>query len=147
MTVRRLGALAAILYVVSWCVPVIETHGDLLAGRSWGWQAFLFAISPLLGNDMDGHPLQLVWMVSSALTNLVLVAALGLLFWRTDRLPSALPRVLVGAALMNAGWLLLPNMLRDLRVGFYLWLCAFVVGAAAALRQDTVAAADRRVPR
>lgn len=145
MTPRRLGALAAILYAVSWCVPVIETHGDLLRGRSWGWQAFLFAASPLFGNEMDGHPLQLAWMVSSALTNLVLVVALKLLFWRTDRLPSALAWVLVGAALVNAGWMLLPTMLQDLRVGFYLWLCAFVVGAAAALlhvHQRTARAGD-----
>ena len=133
VTARRLGALATILFALSWCVPVIETHGDLLSGRSWGWQAFLFAVSPLLGNDMDAHPLQLAWMVSSALTNLVLVVTLGLLFWRPLRIPSALAWVLVGAALVNAGWLFLPTMLRDLRVGFYLWLCAFVVGAAAAL--------------
>jgi hypothetical protein len=121
------------LYAISWCVPVIETHGDLLSGRSWGWQAFLFAVSPLFGNDMDSHPLQLAWMVSSALTNLLLVVTLWLLFWRTERLNVALAWVLVGAVLVNAGWMLLPNMLRDPRVGFYVWLGAFVFGAAAAL--------------
>ena len=131
MTARRLGALAAILYAVSWCVPVIETHGDLLSGRSLGWQAFLFAVSPLFGNDMDGHPLQLAWMVSSALTNAVLVVTLGLLYWRQELLSFAVAWVLVGAALVNAGWLLLPTMPRDLRLGYYLWLFAFVVGAAA----------------
>ena len=122
-----------ILYAVSWCVPVIETHGDLLRGRSWGWQAFLFAVSPLFGNDMGGNPLQLAWMVSSALTNLLLLVTIWLLFWRPDRLPAALAWVLVGAAFVNAGWMLLPTMSQDLRVGFYLWLCAFVVGAGAAL--------------
>ncbi len=133
MNARRLGSLIAVTYAASWCVPVIETHGDLFSGRSWGWQAFLFALSPLFGNDMDAHPLQLVWMVSSALTNLVLAATIGLLVWRPARLRPALAWVLVGAAFVNAGWLLLPNMVRELRAGFYLWLCAFVLGAIAAV--------------
>lgn len=133
MTARRLGALAVFLYAVSWCVPVIETRGDLLSGRSWGWQAFLFAVSPLAGNDMDAHPLQLVWMVSSALTNLLPPVMIWLRFRRAQRLPSALAWALVGAALVNAGWMFLPTMLQDLRVGYYLWLSAFVVGAVAAL--------------
>ena len=145
MTARRLAVLALLLYAVSWCVPVIETRGDLLSGRSWGWQAFLFAVSPLFGNDMDAHPLQIVWMVSSALTNLLLLVTVWLLFWRTQRLTSAVAWALVGAVLVNAGWMFLPTMMRDLRIGYYLWFAAFVVGAAAALlhlHQRTARAGD-----
>lgn len=132
MTARRLGTLAAVLYAVSWGVPVLEMRSEVLRGGSWGWQAFLFAISPLFGNDMGAHPLQLAWMVSSALTNLLLLVTFWLLFGRTERHPSVLLWVLMGAVLVNAGWMVLPTLLRDLRVGYYLWLCAFVVAAAAA---------------
>ncbi len=132
MSRRLLGVLSGLLYVPAWFVTAVHTTGELIGGRSAGWQAFAFAISPLAGNDMDaGLPL-LIWMVASALSNAVLIAALVLVFWRPLAVHRAMVRLLALATLVNAYWLMQPDIRPDLRAGYYLWLAAFAVAAFAA---------------
>lgn len=129
---RRLGALSGVLFVPAWFLTAAHTTGELVGGRSAGWQAFLFAISPIAGNDMDASLALRTWMVASALSNVLLIASVVLVFWR----PHSVSRTLVGslavATLINAYWLPLPDVRNDLRVGYYLWLAAFGVGTLAA---------------
>jgi hypothetical protein len=129
---RRLGALSCLLFVVSWFLPAAYTTGDLLGGRTWGWQAFLFAFSPVLGNDPEGSALLKSWMVTSAASNVLLCATLVLLAWRVQAVSRRLAWALGAATLVNAYWFVLPDVRPALRVGYYLWLLAFALGAAAA---------------
>ncbi len=78
-----------------------------------------------------GLPL-LVWMVASALSNGILVVALVLVPWRPLAVHHAMVRSLAFATLVNAYWLLLPEIRPDLRAGYYLWLAAFALAAFAA---------------
>lgn len=147
MNRRLLGVLSAVLYVPAWFVTAAHTTGELVGGRSAGWQAFAFAISPIAGNDMDaGLPL-LIWMVASALSNGVLVVALVLVFWRPLALHRAMVWLLALATLVNAYWLLLPEIRPDLRAGYYLWLAAFALAtfSARATLREVAASTGARV--
>lgn len=132
MSARRLMRLAGVLYVASWCLPAAETSGDLFRGTIWGWQAFLFALSPALGNDMDAGLLTIGWTIASALSNVLAVGAVACeLRPSTPRLMS-LGWALAAAFVINLVWALLPHMLHQLRVGYFLWVIAFGLGALAA---------------
>ena len=133
VTGRRLGVFSAATYALAWCLPVGHISGELVGRRLWGGQAFLFALSPLFGNDIAGSPLLRTWMVASALSNLVLVVALGFVGWRPRSVSRGLAWTLAATTVANAGWFALPDARNDLRVGYYLWLAAFAFGAAAAL--------------
>jgi hypothetical protein len=144
MTSRRLVLTALALYAVSWCVPVALTKGDLLHGPIYGWQAFLFGVSPIFGLAADGFFIG-AWMVIGSVSNLWL---LGVLFrvWR-----GALKRSGVVAwltmlvAMLNTGWLLMPQAARDLRAGYYFWIGAFWVATAATLRRPQATTLSRNV--
>ena len=132
MSRRLLGALSGVLYLPAWFVTAAHTTGELVGGRSAGWQAFAFAISPIAGNDMGASLPLRIWMVASALSNAVLVVALVLVVWRPLAVNRAMVRLLALATLVNAYWLLLPEIRPDLRAGYYLWLAAFALAAVAA---------------
>lgn len=132
MSRRLLGVLSGLLYLPAWFVTAAHTSGELVGGRSAGWQAFVFAISPIGGNDMGvGLPLR-VWMVTSALSNAVLIVALVLVLARPRAVHRAMVPALALATLVNAYWWMLPDFRHDLRAGYYLWLAAFALGAGAA---------------
>jgi hypothetical protein len=111
--------LAGAAFAVSWFLPVAEVSGDLFRGTVWGWKAFLFAVSPALGNDL----------------------AAG---WLFELRPSARAQVrlawALGAAVgLDAVWAFLPDTRPELRIGYYLWLSAFVLaGLATGWRIRTV---------
>ena len=130
---RHLCALSGALFVPAWFLTAAHNSGELIGGRSAGWQAFTFALSPIAGNDMGGSVALRIWMVASALTNVLLIATFVLVSWR----PLAVNRGLVGslavATMINAYWFVLPDLRGDLRVGYYLWLAAFALGTFAAL--------------
>ena len=132
MSRRLLGTLSVVLYVPAWFLTAAHTSGELVGGRSAGWQAFAFAISPIAGNDMGASLSLRTWMVASALSNAVLIVALVLVFWRPRAVNRAVVRALGGATLVNTFWLLLPEMRPDLRVGYFLWLASFALTAVAA---------------
>jgi hypothetical protein len=134
--IRYLLHLSLIAYAISWFAPVIEMSGDLFSGTSRGWQAFLFAISPVLGNGFDGGVFASVVMVTSALTNVLYVAALVRAYLRPATSHRLAGWALVGAALVNTAWPTLFEMAADLRFGYYLWWAAFALGAAGLLRRS-----------
>ena len=132
MSRRLLGALSGVLYVPAWFLTAAHTSSELVGGRSAGWQAFAFAISPIAGNDMGASLPLRIWMVASALSNVVLIVAFVLVWWRPLTVNRAVVRMLAVATLVNAYWILLPEMRPDLRVGYYPWLAAFALATFAA---------------
>ena len=132
MSGRHLCAVTALLFVPAWFLPAAHTSGDLFRGESEGWRAFVFALSPLFGNDIDGSLPLLLWMVTSAASNLLLVLALVLVCWRPHAAGRRLVWSLAAATAVNAYWYWLPEMRPDLRIGYYLWLGAFALGTVAA---------------
>ncbi len=125
---RRLLYLAAMTYLVSWCVPVARIPGELVGGRVWGWQAFLFAMSPALGHESGEPLLTNAWMVASALSNVLVLAAVGLsMRGRTKVTPVGLTWGLAAACLVNLVWLARDGAWHELRAGYYLWIAGFVL--------------------
>jgi hypothetical protein len=132
---RLLLVLAGAVYATSWCVPVAEVSGDLFRGTVWGWKAFLFAVSPALGNDMDAGLLVNAWMVASALSNLLVPAVVACETWPTARRRRGLAWALGAAVAVNLVWWLWPDVRPELRVGYFLWVSSFAVGAIASIRR------------
>lgn len=68
-------------------------------------------------------------MVSSSLTNFLMILSPAILFWRRfDNLKRVLPWLLVLAAILDAQWLtILGSHYPDLRAGYYLWCASFLV--------------------
>lgn len=129
---RRLMHLAGVAYLASWCVPVAQTSGDLFGGTVWGWKAFLFAFSPALGNDMNSGLLLPTWMVVSALSNVLVVGAVVCDLRPSEPRLTRLGWALGAAFVTNTIWAVLPDSLPELRVGYFLWVAAFGLGAIAA---------------
>lgn len=134
MNSRRLVLASAALYVVSWCIPVALTKGDLFRGPIYGWQAFLFGISPAFGIAMDSGFFMGAWMVIGAVSNVWLLAVLFRVWRGTLRRPDVLGWVVMGVAMLNTGWLLVPGAMKDLRAGYYVWIAAFWAAMAATQR-------------
>jgi hypothetical protein len=128
--------LSLIAYAISWVAPVVETRGDLLSGTSRGWQGFLFAISPLFGSNFGGSVFASAVMVTSALTNVVYLGALARVYLRPATNHRHAGWALVGATIVNTAWPTLFDMGPDLRIGYYLWWAAFVLGAAGLFRRS-----------
>ena len=134
MTARRLVLVSAALFVASWCVPVAFNRGELIRGPVYGWQAFLFGISPVFGIAIDGGFFIGAWMVIGSLSN-ALLPVVWYRAWRgATKRAHALAWTATTIAMLNSGWMMLPDAAKDLRVGYYLWIAAFWLGAGAALR-------------
>jgi hypothetical protein len=123
--------LAGAAFAASWCLPVAEVSGDLFRGTVWGWKAFLFAVSPALGNDLGGGWLFPTWMVASALSNLLAPAVVGFEMRPSARAQVGLAWALGAGVALDAVWAILPSTRPELRLGYYLWLSAFVLAATA----------------
>ncbi len=133
MTIGRgLGALAGASFVVSWITPAAHAEGDLVGGTLYGWQAALFALSALFGSSFGDGLLFNVWMALSATTNLLFLGAALLWWWSSSVVRARLAVALTLATICNSGWMLIPDVWRDLRVGYFLWLGAFAMAATAA---------------
>ncbi len=118
--------IAWLLYTASWFFQVIKDGTTLSQGGLPGWQAFHFALT-LEGVEESTGLVTRIIMVSSSLTNFLMVFSPGILLWRRlDSLRRALPWLLIFAAILNAQWFILwgPEF-TDLRAGYYLWCASF----------------------
>ena len=120
--------IAYLLYAASWFFQVGKDGTTLSSGRLPGWQAFHFALT-LEGIEESIGLVKRIIMVSSSLTNLLMVLSPAILFWRRfDSLKRALPWLLILAAILNAQWfILMGSEFADLRAGYYLWCASFLV--------------------
>lgn len=141
-------ASAALLYVVSWFVPVVNEGATLAEGAVPGWEAFRTALSPIWPyQGLKGDStLSGVIGVVSALTNFWFVLSSVVLALLPLRSKRGVFWGLVLAALVNATWLLLIEDRGDVRIGYYLWLGSFFALAAAARLTPPVPPGPVRFP-
>ncbi len=115
---------AWMLYTASWFFQVIKG----VSGRLPGWEAFLTALT-LEGVEESTGLVKRIIMVSSSLTNFLMILSPAILFWKKlESLKPALPWLLILAAILDAQWLILWGLeFTDLRAGYYLWCASFLV--------------------
>lgn len=119
--------VAGCAYLLSWFLPVTDGFP--------GWQAFRAALSPIWPVDTYGirGPYYAAFSVASAFTNVVFVALLVDVATRRRLSLRTTVSILVVATGLNLFWLIVTGDDRaDLRIGYYLWVCSFlllIVGA------------------
>jgi len=122
--------VAGCAYLLSWFLPVTDGFP--------GWQAFRASLGPIWpyeSSELLPWPYVVV-AASGALTNVLFVAVFVDLATRRrlGRVPVVL--ALAVAAGINLCWLVITGDGRtDLRIGYYLWVCSFLIliGAAVSL--------------
>jgi len=72
-------------------------------------------------------------MVASALSNLLVPAAVACEIWPSARRHRWLAWALGAAVALNVVWFLWPDIRPELRVGYFLWVSSFAVGAFASI--------------
>jgi hypothetical protein len=123
-TLRVIAPLAAVCFLASWFLPVMQDVP--------GWMAFRYAFSPLwpYGPSGSTETEDAIPQVASALTNVAFVIMLILVLRGKVRRPSLLFRVSILCFVMNLYWfveLLRDGSLKDLLVGYYVWMVAFAL--------------------
>jgi hypothetical protein len=126
MRAARATLIAAIVAnVLGWVLPAISDER--------GYEAFVFALSPLWDKDMqrEAFPL-LVFIVASALTN-VLFIVLVVTFVLRKAPAKAVLWGAAAAALLNLYWpILLEADRARLQAGYFIWVSSFAVLALSA---------------
>ena len=123
---RPLIILTAIMFTISWFMPVLEGYS--------GWMAFRVALSSIWPYDGPSSGGWWPLHVPSALTNGWFVISLAVLILSQHRFILVILWGLVLATLVNTLWFVLDGDRSDLRVGYYLWLASFLVLTTGAWR-------------
>jgi hypothetical protein len=124
-TTRGVLLLAcAASFLGSWFLPVMQDVP--------GWMAFRYAFSTLwpYGPSGSTETEDAIPQVASALTNVAFVIMFVLVLRGKVRRPSLLFRVSILCFVMNLYWfveLLRDGSLKDLLIGYYLWMVAFAL--------------------
>lgn len=129
------------LYSASWFIQVVKDGTTLSQGGLPGWEAFRTA---LFLEGVSASPATKVWMVTSALTNFILLSSLAVFRTRSDGFKPVLPWLMVLAAILNTWWIItFGNDRADLRAGYYLWLVSFYVVAIGCFLNQRIRQAQR----
>ncbi|HTU66494.1 MAG TPA: hypothetical protein VMF52_11135 [Steroidobacteraceae bacterium] len=126
-SMRNLGWLAAACFVAGWFLPA--------ASEVPGWMAFRYAFSPVWpygsGGTADGVE-DAAPQVLSALTNVAFPVMFGLLLAGKVTRPGLFFRAALACFLVNLYWpvqMMRDGSIRELWIGYYVWLAAFAVMA------------------
>jgi hypothetical protein len=119
-----LGWTAGAAFAASWFLPVLVDVP--------GWMAFRYALAPLVPYSSAG---ELPWdefvpQVLSALTNVVFVILFALWATKQTLRPGLFVRITIACFLLNLYWFvsaLRERELKDLLIGYYVWLAAFAL--------------------
>jgi hypothetical protein len=139
----RLAITGAILFLVSWLVPVYEGQETLAlaseltdtihtpsAGPDWlpGWGACHGAWNLLIEDGQNGDQVWKARVLGATCFSNLLMAVSLLAMWSSRR-RLVLGALLLACAAWNAGWLYLtdPKLIEHLRPGYYLWLSSFAI--------------------
>lgn len=138
---EALGWTSALAWLASWFLPA-------LAGTP-GWKAFRLALAPLVPYSQSAFSpgQESVPQVLSALTNVAF--AVLFLLWCTGQAPrpGMFVRLTVLCLLINLYWLVMAareSAVRELGVGYFVWLAAFALLTAVAVLAALSAASARR---
>ena len=123
-SIRALGWIAAACFVGGWFLPA--------ASAVPGWMAFRFAFAPVwpYGSAEPNSVEDAVPQVLSALTNVVFVVMFLQLIAGKMMRPGLFFRVAIACFVLNIYWfaqMLRDGTVRDLWIGYYLWLAAFAL--------------------
>jgi len=129
--------IAWLLYTASWFFQVIKGGTTLSVGGLPGWEAFVTCLT-LEGVEESTGLVRRILIVSSSLTNFLMILSPAILYWRRfDNIKNVLPWLLILAAILDAHWFILMLMrsesYADLRAGYYLWCASFFVLAIGCL--------------
>ena len=121
---RQIVWAAALLWVVSWVLPVVDDIS--------GWQAFRYAVStlwPYRGHESSEFDDPAPHVLSAATNVVFIILAAHVELGRVTR-PGTFLRVGVACLLLNLYWLV--QLARDgsagmLQMGYYTWLTAFAL--------------------
>jgi hypothetical protein len=122
------------IYAISWLFQV-HANGVKFPRGVPGWQAFVVALlapwdSQAMNRDLGWQVLVAVGFLS-ALTNVLMLLSVPILWIGARRGTRILACLAAAAWLVNAVWIIPPG--RDqLRVGYYLWWTSFAILAAVA---------------
>jgi hypothetical protein len=124
----RATLLAAVVAnILGWVLPAFSGNR--------GWEAFVFALSPLwdYGNfQSEGLPL-LAFIVLSALTNVLFAALAAMLALRAVRRAKPALWAAAAATLLNLYWPILLEADRTrLEPGYFIWVSSFALLALSA---------------
>ena len=142
-TIRNLGWLAVACFLAAWFLPA--------APEVPGWMAFRYAFAPLwpYQSSQSQAVEDAVPHVLSALTNVVFVALFLQLIAGKVMRPGLYFRVAIACFVLNLYWfvqMLRDGSVRDLRIGYYVWLVAFALLAIVGgmlMRSASVASTHR----
>lgn len=138
-----LAWLAALAFLASWFLPVIENVP--------GWMAFRYALAPLIPFR---DAVAVTWddnvpQVLSALTNVMFVILFALWLTRQMFRPGMFVRLTIACLLLNLYWLVRAwreNDIADLLYGYYVWLLAFALLLAVAVLTAYAARRTSKTP-
>jgi hypothetical protein len=128
MTARVLAAGAAICWIASWFLPVIENYP--------GWAAFRAALAGPFTEGYPGRGPDSIPQVFSALTNVGFVILLYLWYRGRAARPAMFLKVALVCLLINLYWpvqMWRAGVRDGLLAGYYAWLAAFVLLLALAV--------------
>jgi hypothetical protein len=141
--------LAVLMFVTAWFLPVERDGAQLADGVLPGFQAFLVAIGPVTMHrfsELDLITLRELLCALSALSNLLVVYALGLLLWVPSPSWPVLRRLstlLLFAFIINAQWIWpRGGEFLNLRIGYWLWCASYGLLAIAVRRLGRTARAS-----
>lgn len=133
---HALGPAAALLYGLSWFLPVVNLSGVGESSELPGWEALRLALSPLWPYEdfVAEGSIRASLAVASAFTNVLFCFCAIALFdaWRRGRSARWIAYPLMIAALIDAAWLW--SSPAWLSWGYYCWLGSFLLLALAADR-------------
>ena len=123
-SIRILGWIAAACFVAGWFLPA--------APEMPGWMAFRYAFAPVwpYGSSAPVSVEDAAPQVLSALTNVAFVVMFLLLIAGRVKRPGLYFRVAIACFVLDLYWfvqLLRDGSLRDLWIGYYVWLAAFAL--------------------
>jgi hypothetical protein len=123
-SIRNLCWFAAACFLASWFLPA--------ASEVPGWMAFRYAFSPLWpyaqGNQQGAE--DVIPQVASALTNVAFVVMFIMIMAEKVRRPGLFFRITIICFVVDLYWfaqLLRDGSVRELWIGYYVWLVAFAL--------------------
>lgn len=120
-TTRIVTAVSAVLWLVSWVLPVFD--------EIRGWEAFRYSLSALWPyRDSSTAGDEAVPQVLSAATNVVFIILVAHVALHRVTRPGFFIRIAIACFILNLYWfvqLARAGEVGDLRVGYYAWVIAF----------------------
>jgi hypothetical protein len=140
---RTLLAIAGIMYLVGWFLPVAEGGSKFLQGVP-GWEALMVGLAPLWERSAWNDPSWSALSVLSAVTNLVMIGSLVPIRSRGRTGLLAVAFAGVACLAVNSSWFFRNDSDVHLEIGYYLWWWSFLpLAIGAFLLRRQLAAASR----